>query len=316
MMSRPVVVSPVKATLATRGLWASGLPGLDAEALHHVDHAARQDVGDELHDRHDRHRRLLGRLEHDAVPGGERRRQLPGRHQEREVPRDDLRRRRRAARGSGRRRCRRRARRCRLPGPGWHRRSSGSGRWRAAGRRDRLADRLAVVDRLDERDGLEILLEPVSDPVEDVGPEGGRGGVPAQGGGVGGIERAVDVLVGGAGDLAEGLAGDRRRVGEVLAAQPARRTHRRMLAGRRRPPTWYVSSLLRILRHGRSLRWPPSALSTSSRSGWARRAPTPSARGGPRSERCAAGGSWASSTPSRRSRSTSTARSRRPAGDT
>src|ERR1035441_1720964 len=51
MISRPVVVSPVKATLATR---------------------------------------LLGRLEDDAVARGQRGRQLPDRHQDGEVPRDDL----------------------------------------------------------------------------------------------------------------------------------------------------------------------------------------------------------------------------------
>ena len=146
MISRPVVVSPVKATLATRGLDGQRLAGLDAEALHHVDHAARQDVGDQLHERHDRHRRLLGRLEHHAVSGRERGRQLPGGHQQREVPRDDLRH--HAQRlvevvGDGV------ARRARESPPSWarmHPRSSGSGRWPAAGRRRGLADRLAVVD--------------------------------------------------------------------------------------------------------------------------------------------------------------------------
>ena len=36
------------------------------------------------------HRRLLGGLQHDAVAGGKRRRELPHRHQYREVPRNDL----------------------------------------------------------------------------------------------------------------------------------------------------------------------------------------------------------------------------------
>jgi hypothetical protein len=36
-----------------------------------------------------------------------------------------------------------------------------------------LADRLAVVDCLDEGQGLEIGLDPVGDPVQDVGPVGG-----------------------------------------------------------------------------------------------------------------------------------------------
>ena len=66
------------------------LAGLDAEAVDDVEHARRQQVADQLHQHHDAHRRLLGRLEHDAVAGGERRRELPRRHQQREVPRDDL----------------------------------------------------------------------------------------------------------------------------------------------------------------------------------------------------------------------------------
>ena len=37
-----------------------------------------------------RQRRRLGRLEHDGVPGRERGRDLPGEHEQREVPRDDL----------------------------------------------------------------------------------------------------------------------------------------------------------------------------------------------------------------------------------
>ena len=49
-----------------------------------------QQVGDQLHQQHDRGRRLLGRLEHDGVAGGQRRGELPGGHQQREVPRDDL----------------------------------------------------------------------------------------------------------------------------------------------------------------------------------------------------------------------------------
>ena len=38
----------------------------------------------------DRGGRLFRRLEDDAVAGGKRRSEFPGRHQQREVPRDDL----------------------------------------------------------------------------------------------------------------------------------------------------------------------------------------------------------------------------------
>ena len=41
MISRPVVVSPVKAILAMRLLWRERLAGLDAEAVDDVEHARR-----------------------------------------------------------------------------------------------------------------------------------------------------------------------------------------------------------------------------------------------------------------------------------
>ena len=67
-----------------------GLAGLPAEALDDVEHARRQQVADEFQQHADAQRGLLGRLEHHAVAGGQRRGQLPGGHQQREVPRDDL----------------------------------------------------------------------------------------------------------------------------------------------------------------------------------------------------------------------------------
>ena len=49
------------------------------------------DLGRELGDPQHRERRLRIGLEHDRAAGGERRRELPGRHQQRVVPRHDLR---------------------------------------------------------------------------------------------------------------------------------------------------------------------------------------------------------------------------------
>ena len=66
------------------------LAGFEAEAVDDVEHAGRQDVGDQFGEHEDAERRLLGGLEHHAVAGGERRRELPGRHQQREVPGNDL----------------------------------------------------------------------------------------------------------------------------------------------------------------------------------------------------------------------------------
>ncbi len=90
MISRPVSVSPVKAILAMRGLDASGLPASPPEPLTMLSTPGGQQVADQLGQHQDRPRRRLSRLEHHAVAGGERRRELPRRHQEREVPRDDL----------------------------------------------------------------------------------------------------------------------------------------------------------------------------------------------------------------------------------
>jgi hypothetical protein len=59
MISRPVVVSPVKAILAMRGLEASALPISAARAGHHVEHAGRQHVADQFQ----HHARLSGVFE-------------------------------------------------------------------------------------------------------------------------------------------------------------------------------------------------------------------------------------------------------------
>ncbi len=66
------------------------LAGFEAETVHHVQHARRQQVLDQFDQHEDRRRRLLGRLEHDAIARGQCRRELPHRHQDREIPRNDL----------------------------------------------------------------------------------------------------------------------------------------------------------------------------------------------------------------------------------
>src|ERR1700691_4150058 len=69
MISRPVVVSPVKAILGTREL--------QANSVDDVEHARRQQVAHQFGPNQDAGWRLLGRLEHHAVAGGQRRRHLP-----------------------------------------------------------------------------------------------------------------------------------------------------------------------------------------------------------------------------------------------
>ena len=66
------------------------LARFEAEAVHDVEHAGRQQIANQLRPDQDAGRCLLGRLEHHAVARGQRRRQLPGGHQDREVPGNDL----------------------------------------------------------------------------------------------------------------------------------------------------------------------------------------------------------------------------------
>ena len=86
----PTSVEPVNAILSTpvrRRARApvSPAPGDDV-------HDAGRQLGllQDLGEQQRRERRRLGRLQHDGVAGGERGRDLPRGHQQREVPRDDL----------------------------------------------------------------------------------------------------------------------------------------------------------------------------------------------------------------------------------
>ncbi|EYU00624.1 putative transcriptional regulator [Pseudomonas aeruginosa PA99] len=194
-----------------------GLAGLPAEALDDVEHARRQQVADEFQQHADAQRGLLGRLEHHAVAGGQRRGQLPGGHQQREVPRDDL--------------------------PDHAQRlmdvvghgavvDLGGGAFLGADAAgevaevvggqgnvgvEGLAHGLAVVPGLGDGEQFQVLLDAVGDLQQDVRTLLHRGAAPGLGGGVGGVEGLVDVLGGGTGELGDRLAVHRRGVGEVLA---------------------------------------------------------------------------------------------------
>ena len=90
-MSLPTSVDPVNATLSTSSWAASAAPGGLAEAGHHVHHTVGDSgLGDQPGQPQRGQRGLLGGLEHHGVPGRQRRGQLPRGHQQREVPRDDL----------------------------------------------------------------------------------------------------------------------------------------------------------------------------------------------------------------------------------
>ena len=66
------------------------LARFEAEAIDDVDHARRQDVSDQFGEHENAERGLLGWLQHDAIARRERGRELPHRHQQREVPGNDL----------------------------------------------------------------------------------------------------------------------------------------------------------------------------------------------------------------------------------
>lgn len=89
-ISRPTLVLPVKPTLSTPWWAASARPGDLAGAVEDVHDSGRQPrLRGELGEAQDRQRRLLGRLDDDGVPARRGRGELPGRHEQRVVPRDD-----------------------------------------------------------------------------------------------------------------------------------------------------------------------------------------------------------------------------------
>ena len=194
-----------------------GLPGFASEALHNIEHARRQQVIDQLGEHHDRQRRLLGRLEHDAVPGGQGRGEFPRGHQQREVPRNDL--------------------------PDHTQRfvevvsggvfiDLGGAAFLGADAAGEITEMvggqghvgvegftygLAVVPGFGHGQHFEVLFDAVGDFQQHQGAVLGRGLSPGIGGGVGGIQGFIDVGGAGAWEFSNRLAGDRRGVGEVLA---------------------------------------------------------------------------------------------------
>jgi hypothetical protein len=66
------------------------LAGFKTEAVDDIQHARRQEVGDQLDENHNGCRRLLRWLQYHAIAGGKCRCELPDCHQNGEVPRNDL----------------------------------------------------------------------------------------------------------------------------------------------------------------------------------------------------------------------------------
>src|SRR5262245_45820476 len=91
MMSWPVVVSPVKAILSTSRWPVSAAPAVGPKpGTTLTTPSGKPRFLRERRDSQRRQRRLLGRFEHAGAPGGQGRGPLPGLHQHREVPRNDL----------------------------------------------------------------------------------------------------------------------------------------------------------------------------------------------------------------------------------
>ena len=91
MISPPVFVEPVNATLSTPGCLTRYAPVVGpSPGTMLIAPGGKPDHGCELRDAQHAQRRLRVRLEDDRAAGRERGRELPGRHQQRVVPRHDL----------------------------------------------------------------------------------------------------------------------------------------------------------------------------------------------------------------------------------
>ena len=227
MMCEPTGVEPVKAILAMRLLVASASPASRPKPCTTLSTPGGSRSPISFHQHGDAQRRLLGRFEHHAVTGGQRRGEFPGGHQQREVPRDDL--------------------------PDHAQRlvnvirhgvavDLGSAAFlgaQAAGEVAEVVDRqrdvgvegfahgFAVVPGFGDGQQFQVLFDAVGDFQQDQRALLHRGLAPRIGGGMGGVQGLVDVFGGGAGEFGNRLAGDRRDVGEVLAFDRRRRIRRR-----------------------------------------------------------------------------------------
>ncbi len=89
-MMRPTSVEPVKAILSMPAWSTIAAPVAPSPVTMLTTPSGRPHLGADLGEGERGQRRVFGRLQHHRVAGGQRRRDLPGQHQQREVPRDDL----------------------------------------------------------------------------------------------------------------------------------------------------------------------------------------------------------------------------------
>mmetsp|Transcript_39887 Transcript_39887/g.69060 ORF Transcript_39887/g.69060 Transcript_39887/m.69060 type:complete len:559 (+) Transcript_39887:102-1778(+) len=183
----------------------------------HVEHTRRQQVTDKLHQHHDGVGGLLSRLENNGVTSRQSRGNLPGSHQERKVPGDDL-----AHHAQ------------RLVEADAHHVlvELGDGSLVGADHTSEvtevvhdqgkigskgLTDGLAVIHGLNHGKILQVLLDGVGDLQQDVA-SGGRGSLaPGRGGGMSGIQSSLDISLLGKSSLSVDFTIDGGDVVEVFA---------------------------------------------------------------------------------------------------
>ena len=193
------------------------LADLDARARHDVQHAGRQQVLDQFDDQQNGGRGLFGRLQHDAVARRQGRSDLPRRHQDREVPGNDLpHHAQRLMEMIGDRVVvqLRNAAFLRADAAGEIAEVVDSQRYVG---RQRLAHRLAIVPGLGLGDGLQVLFDPVGDAVQQQGAFRHAGLAPGVLGGVGGVQRLFDIGRVRTGHFAQDAAIHRGGVFEIAA---------------------------------------------------------------------------------------------------
>ena len=218
-MSRPTAVDPVKAILSMPGRADERRAGLAVAGQDRDDPVGQLGLLADLGQQQRGERRRLGRLEDRRVAAGQRGRELPRRHQQREVPGHDL------ADDAERRHLAGADAVAQLVGP------AGVVEEVRGGERDvdvaRFAQRLAAVERLDHRQLARALLDEPRDPEQVLGPlaVGQRG--PPRLGGARRLDGRGDVGGAGPGDLGDRLLGGGVERRLVARRRPARGRRRR-----------------------------------------------------------------------------------------
>ncbi len=194
-----------------------------AVPVNHIQHPFRQQVGNQFHKQRNGQRRLFSRFQNHAVAGSQRGRQFPRGHQQREVPRDNLRHHAQRfvemVRGGEfvdlRRRSFLRANTAGVITEMIHRQRQVGGQ--------RFAHRFAVVPGFVNRNKFQILFQPVGNFQQRQRTRLNRGFAPGVGSGMGCIQRFFHIIFIGTGELTNHRSIYRRGVLEI---GPVNRRHK------------------------------------------------------------------------------------------